>query len=365
MVTRSQRMSLAVAAFAVLAVAASGPRAVGAAPRGVASRGVAHAPTPGPTPFSVYVAGNRFSSSEPYTAVSIFNFGEGLSAQLLYENTRVYYTSAQLAVSNRYLYVYLGSYSSVPIRAYALGSTSVAYELPYLSNGMITDSHDNLYVEVGSQILVFAPGATAPMRFLAAGLTSPGAMVVDGHDQLYVSNGSNVVVFKPGALQPFETITDGIDGADRLAIGPKYRLYVYNGGNATITAYTDGQTSPAETITQGLNGVNGIALGPTGTLYVDNVTGGNVTEYDDGGTTVSRTVTPRLRFVQWIAVDADDELYVTGQQQSGPVYVYPSKQTQFSRREYTSTAGLYGMIVGPWWHAQQYPPYPPLLEPPF
>jgi len=345
----SQRAALAaLAALAVLAGAASGPGAAQAAPR---------APTPGPTPFSVYAVGDKYGTSDLYTAVSIFDFGEHLANRIYYYSS-YYYTSAKLAVSNQYLYVYLGTYGQYFVRAYPLGSTSISYQIPFAPNGMVTDSHDNLYLSTGSMVLVYAPGATLPTRVLAAGLPSPGAMVVDGHDQLYVSNGSDVVVFRPGAIQPFETITDGIDGANMLAIGPRYRLYVNNGNNATITAYTAGQTSPSETITQGLNGVNDIALGPTGTLYVDNVNGHSVTEYDDGGTTVSRTVSPNLRFVQWIAVDPNDELYVTRQQRSGPVYVYPSKQTTPSRTESTSTAGQLGLFVGPYWSAKHPPPYP-------
>ena len=107
-----------------------------------------------------------------------------------YYYSSYYYTSAKLAVSNQYLYVYLGTYGQYFVRAYPLGSTSISYQIPFAPNGMVTDSHDNLYLSTGSMVLVYAPGATLPTRVLAAGLPSPGAMVVDGHDQLYVSNGS-------------------------------------------------------------------------------------------------------------------------------------------------------------------------------
>jgi serine/threonine-protein kinase len=189
---------------------------------------------------------------------------------------------------------------------YTSGNPSTVITVKY-PLGLAIDSAQNLYVancaicstgQTGSdQVLVYAPGASTPMRTISTGINEPVALAVDSSNNLYVANCMNcglgaaayvhgtdaVTEYGNGGTTPLKTITySGVDVPFSLAVDPSGDLFVGNYAVNTVTDYPPNATSPSETIHRGVSSPASLAIDHAGNLYVSNAGANTVTRYAPG-----------------------------------------------------------------------------------
>ena len=174
--------------------------------------------------------------------------------------------------------------------------------------GMAIDGSGNLYVgncvscSTGTagndDILVYAPGATTPMRTISTGVNEPVSLAIDANNDLYVANCPNcglgasvylggtdtVTEYPNGGTTPSKTITFGtsVDVPFSIAVDPSEDLFVANYNVNSVTEYPPNATSPSKTITNGISRPSSIAIDARSVLHVSNSGNNTVTEYPAG-----------------------------------------------------------------------------------
>lgn len=213
------------------------------------------------------------------------------SAQTLYVSNLGCYSAAICTVAE-----YANGYHGGP----PTNVINVKYPL-----GMAIDSHGNLYVgncvscSTGAQgtddVLVYAPGATTPMRTISMGVNEPVSLAIDANDDLYVANCPNcglgatvysggtdtVTEYSSGSTTASKTInfTSAVDIPFSIAVDPAEDLFVANYEVNSVTEYPPNATSPSKTITNGVSRPASIAIDARSILHVSNSGNNTVTEY--------------------------------------------------------------------------------------
>jgi len=108
------------------------------------------------------------------------------------------------------------------------------------------------------------------------GFTSPQGITVDRKGNLYVANtnGSDVLIYARGATSPSRTLMDPGEGPADVAVAPDGTVYVANETNASgsggsISIYPPGATTPSRTLTNSqFYFVIGVCLDRSLNLYV-------------------------------------------------------------------------------------------------
>jgi hypothetical protein len=186
---------------------------------------------------------------------------------------------------------------------------------------LTTDNSGDLYLALGSNVNVYAPGSTTPERTIHKGLSGPYSMTVDTQGNLYVANITinrkthlgSIVVYAPGADSPSRTITDGVldpyiihtDSSDNLGV-LNARPY-YNSIPPNVTMYASGSNTPSAVITKGIDAPQSFAFDASNNLYVANQGAtdsdlGSITIYQAGSYSLTRTITKNLNHPNSAAV---------------------------------------------------------------
>jgi hypothetical protein len=192
-------------------------------------------------------------------------------------------------------------------------------------NGVLQlDASGNIYIldYAGAQVVVYAPGATTPLRTISAGITpQPPTIAMDSTGTLYVANqtADTITEYAPGSTTVERTITSGISGPVAMALDASNTLYVMNIASSAITEYAHGSSSVLRSVTSGVGDPYGIAIDGFGNLYVGNGdSGGNntVTVYTSGSTSVAHSLLVgtstygSYAFLGGLAVDAAGDVCV-------------------------------------------------------
>jgi DNA-binding beta-propeller fold protein YncE len=211
----------------------------------------------------------------------------------------------------------------------------------------------NLYALQGGQsdITIYGPGATQPLRTLVIGKTRPFTLAFDGAGNLFVANQNvpgSVMVYAPGTRSVSRTIRDGIDQPQRLLLDPSGNLYVANDGypcNAnsacgSIAFYPRGDSSP-KWIIKHLKNSHLLAIDPSDNLYVIGNAPNTMWVYAAGGSMRLRGITDGLDVPAAMAFDAAGNLYVANDgsgTSTGSVTVYAPGGSSVLR---TITRGIF------------------------
>jgi sugar lactone lactonase YvrE len=218
--------------------------------------------------------------------------------------------------------LYVGNEEKLPVPVFKAGTTTL---LRTISKGInapccvAVDSKGDVYVgNIGTlSVTEYAPHTAKYLRTVYSGGTANqiNAVAVDSKDNVYVGAGySDVVVFAPNTSTPLRTITAGVQMPQAFAFDKQGDLYVADGGNNTVTVYASGGSKPIRTIAAGIASPIGLAVDPSGNLYVGNnynakLKTGTVTEYAPGGTKIARTLELGAD-TESLACDAHGNVYV-------------------------------------------------------
>jgi sugar lactone lactonase YvrE len=150
----------------------------------------------------------------------------------------------------------------------------------------------------GTNAVEYFDKGTGPNNPVAGSLTgtfeAPQDMTVDSSGNLYVANGNaqNVLVYAPGASAPATTLSAPDGFPDDVVVAPNGTVYAANlwgtaGNPGTIEVYSKGATSPTSVLRyQGFSEVVGVALDHNGNVFVsfnqNHETFGAVEEFRNG-----------------------------------------------------------------------------------
>jgi sugar lactone lactonase YvrE len=177
------------------------------------------------------------------------------------------------------------------------------------------DPSDNAYVDVGSDVNVYARHTAHRLRKI---IGAAGLLYFDGSGNLYaaqhrfINSGGRVLVYPPGATTPLYVITKGIYDPEALTADTSGNLYVANPAHNDVAVYSAGSSKPSRTITvaTGLEDPESIALDDADNLYVANTYESTVTVYPPGSAKVQRTITSGIVSPSNLTFDGAGNLYV-------------------------------------------------------
>ena len=224
-------------------------------------------------------------------------------------------SAGNLYVSN---YNFSGK-GSATVTVYAPGSSTVLRQIRFPREevyDVALDSSDNLYVgtEYGKYtvaVQVFAPGASKPFRYITDGINyHPTRLRFDSQGYLYVQAGSDIEVYAPGASSPAYSVGASVDQGlfGLFAFDGLNNLYVIDGGSVYVyQAHTNNELYD---IGQGLHYPDTLTLDGSGNLYVANQ-GPYIAVYSPGGTYPRYTISKGLQLdMTSLICDALGNLYV-------------------------------------------------------
>jgi sugar lactone lactonase YvrE len=280
---------------------------------------------------------------------------------------------------------------SVP--AVPTAAQSVAWNPPTAPAAGPIRSRLSLYVASAgaNQIVVFAPGAFAPLRTISKGLSRPMALAFDAAGNLYAGNTNSVTVYgrhssklvrridlsgnggclvyalafdrggflyvacvspgsgpgfvaiyRPGATRRFATITDRISQPVDVGVNGRGQIFVANASPASgqsgwISVYSPRGTHARRVIDDGFSPTEvpwRLAFDRSDNLYVANTH--DVTVYAPGESRVERTINRGVSFPHALAFDAAGSLYVanctSACSRRGSVTVFAAGKSRPTRR---------------------------------
>ena len=162
------------------------------------------------------------------------------------------------------------------VTVYVAGSANLLRTIgAFEPTALLFDSTGNLYVANSyvSNVSVYPPGRSRPMRTITAGIGNPQGLAFDTSGNLYVANeAGSVTVYAPKGAKPIRTIRDRVVSPQALAFEGEGNLYVANSSPENcVTVYGPGQVSLLRSICKGVATPRSLALDASDNLYVANL----------------------------------------------------------------------------------------------